>query len=527
MSETHYTSASMLRVRVLCMVTALAALTAPGATADGDPFAKFWAAKSPAEAAKAVDAVVASRISFPDAVKRLKAGRAYAPQPTGIVKLSRRSDNGVEHPFAVNVPSTYDPAKRYAVRFQLHGGVMGRDDNQPRGTGDIGALAGAEQIYVLPTAWRAAPWWSDDQIDNLDAIVDALKRTYNVDENHVVVSGVSDGGTGAYYVAMRETTPFASFLPLNGFLLVLAAPDIDNGDIFPNNLRNKPIFAVNGERDPLYPTSKVDPYIAHLKQSGVVVDYHPQPGAGHNTAWWPEVKDTFEKFAADHPRDPYPDALTWETADLRHNRAHWLVIDRLSESAPGVDDLADVNLYRAPEVEEFGLRTAGPLASRVLGGTNAERIGLKSGDYILAINGQPLSLDTDVADVLHGLQRGATVTFHVGRGGTPIDLKGTYQPTRQAPPPRQLFARTGPSGRVDLKRAGNTIEATTRGVAAFTLLLSPDRFDFTQPIKVVANGRAVFTGRVEPSVATLVKWAARDNDRTMLYGAELHIDLIR
>jgi len=26
-------------------------------------------------------------------------------------------------------------------------------------------------------------------------------------------------------------------------------------------------------------------------------------------------------------------------------------------------------------------------------------------------------------------------------------------------------------------------------------------------------------------VATLVKWAARDNDRTMLFGAELHLTL--
>jgi cephalosporin-C deacetylase-like acetyl esterase len=39
----------------------------------------------------------------------------------------------------------------------------------------------------------------------------AIKRTYNVDENRVVVAGVSDGGTGAYYVAMRDTTPYASF----------------------------------------------------------------------------------------------------------------------------------------------------------------------------------------------------------------------------------------------------------------------------------------------------------------------------
>jgi hypothetical protein len=78
---------------------------------------------------------------------------------------------------------------------------------------------------------------------------------------------------------------------------------------------------------------------------------------------------------------------------------------------------------------------------------------------------------------------------------------------------------------VDVTRAGNVITAATRGVAAFTLLLSPDQFDFAKPVKVVANGRTVFDGKVEKNVRTLLKYAALDNDRTMLFGAELHVKL--
>ena len=72
---------------------------------------------------------------------------------------------------------------------------------------------------------------------------------------------------------------------------------------------------------------------------------------------------------------------------------------------------------------------------------------------------------------------------------------------------------------------GNTVTATTRHVAAFTLLLSPDQFDFSKPVKVVADGQTVFEGMVKKDVATLLKWAAKDNDRTMLFGAELPIRL--
>jgi hypothetical protein len=60
-----------------------------------------------------------------------------------------------------------------------------------------------------------------------------------------------------------------------------------------------------------------------------------------------------------------------------------------------------------------------------------------------------------------------------------------------------------------------------------TLLLSPDAFDFARPITVIADGRTVFDARVQRNLVTLMKWAARDNDRTMLYGAELRIKLDR
>jgi hypothetical protein len=410
-------------------------------------FQRFWNAKTPTEAESVVDEVLKSGVAFDEAYRRLKAGRTYVAAPTGIVKLSNKTKDGVEHFYALNVPEKYDPAKKYQVRFQLHGGVGGRVNNQPRGTGES-PLQGAEQIYVVPYAWNTAPWWSDDQVLNLAAITDAIKRTYNVDENRVVVAGVSDGGTGAYYVAMRDTTPYASFLPLNGFIMVIANDSIDDGQVFPNNLRNKPEFVVNGGKDPLYPTSEVEPFVRQM-MSGVDIEYHPQPEAGHNTAWWPDVKDMFETFVVNHSRDPHPDKLTWETASTEHNRAHWLVIDQLGTQPEDARSLTDLNMMRDPSAS----------------------------------------------------------------GGN-----GPLFP---------LFSRPKRSGRVDLVRNGNTVVATTRGVTAFTLLLSPDKFDFSQPVKVVANGRTVFEGRVERNIKTLMTWAARDNDRTMLYAAELKIKLAR
>ena len=155
----------------------------------------------------------------------------------------------------------------------------------------------AEQIYLLPSAWVDAEWWTNLQLENLRTLLDHVKRTYNIDENRVVLSGVSDGGTGTYYFAMRDTTPFASFLPLNGAIMVLRNRSmLIDGELFPNNFVNKPFFIVNGGKDPLYPTARVGPYIELMKKGGVATTYLPQPNAVHNTAWWPELKGTYEAF---------------------------------------------------------------------------------------------------------------------------------------------------------------------------------------------------------------------------------------
>jgi hypothetical protein len=261
-------------------------------------------------------------------------------------------------------------------------------------------------------------------------VVNEVKQKYNVDESLIYLTGISDGGTGAYYIAMKDATLWSSVLPLNGSIAVLRSPQNGaDGEMYGNNLANKPLYIVNGENDQLYPVWHVEPHIRWFAALGVDHDFRPQPGAGHNTNWWPTEREPFEKFVHAHPRDPHPAKLSWETERIdRFNRIHWLIITKL------------------------------------------------------------------------------------GKGASDAAL------------PDQAFFQHGvPSGRVDVTRKGNNFEAQARGVREFTLLLSPDVVDFSKPIAVVVNGKELFNGAVKKDVATLVRWAARDNDRTMLYAAELHI----
>lgn len=437
---------------LLAVGLALTRASAQAPSAIEKAFDAFWKADDPKHAERAAERLLKTGVDFDTAWVRLKAGRPYKKEKTGELMLRRSAGMGAMFENRVEVPEDYDPARTWSVRVQLHGGVNrpapqtssgpdiegdsansgGSRDRAPslgrRSAGN--RIPGDNQIYVYPSGWAGAEWWHAVQIDNILRLVDTLKRRYNVDESQVYLTGISDGGTGAYFMAMKETTSWSSFLPLNGSILVIGNPDVRaDGEVFAGNLVNKPLYIVNGGRDPLYPVANVQTHVDWFKTLGVPFVFNPQPAAGHDTSWWPHVRAPFERFVREHPRAPHPEKLSWETERTdRYNRAHWLVIDTLGST----------------------------------------------------------------------------------RGDAPPVEPG-------------YFKHQVPSGRVDIARRGNAFEARTSGVRAFRLLLSPDVIDFAQPVTVTVNGAVAFQGEVRKDPAVLLTWAAKDNDRTMLYGAELKI----
>ena len=380
--------------------------------------------------------------SFDEAWSRLKSGRTYGAAPTGRIELPS-ADHGNRLDNVLEVPADYVPTRSWPLRVSLHGGV-GRP--APR-AGDEPArplanrIPGASELVLHPRAWGQSEWWTAGQVDNILTLVDTVKRRYNVDESRVYLTGISDGGTGAYFLAMRLATPWAACLPLNGHPSVLANPDVGaDGQLYPANMVNCPLRIVNGGRDRLYPAASVRPLIEMFKRGGIPLEFQVYEEAGHDTSWWPDERAKYEAFLAAHPRQAHPARVSWETERVdRYNRFRWVVIDRLG-ARPSDVMLEDVNRF-APA---------------------------------------------------------ATLSV-------------------------PLYDRSKPSGRVDAARTGNSVELKTRGVRELTLLLSPDVMDLSKPVVVTVNGRQVHDGVVAKDSNVLLKWAARDNDRTMLYAAELHL----
>ena len=407
------------------------------------PLRAFWDASSPDEAERTVPRVLGASSDFDAVWKRLKAGRAYTTQPTGRRPMLSTVD-GVALDNVADIPVEYDPARAWQLRVQLHGGV-GRD--APAAGGEIRPLTdripGATEIVLHPRAWSGSMWWMATGVDNVVRLVDRMKRLYNIDASRVYISGISDGGTGVYFLAMRLATPWSACMAINGHPSVLANPQSGaDGDLFIANLVNCPLLIVNGGRDRLYPARSVAPIVDMMRRAGASLLFHVFDDAGHDVSWWPDERPRYQEFVETHARPAHPERLSWETERTdRYNRIRWLVIDRLG-ARPSDAPLANVNTFGADP------------------------------------------------------EQGTT-----------------------------LYARNHASGRVDIVRSGNTFDARSRGVQEFTLLLSPDVVDFARPVQVVVNGRTVHTGAIKKDVATLLKWAARDNDSTMLYGAALKISV--
>ena len=179
------------------------------------------------EAAEAAARRIGKDVSFDEAWRRLKEGRPYAPLRTGHVDLPS-SDHGTRLDNVLEVPPDYAPGRKWPLRVSLHGGVgrpaPGPGDDPPRPL--TNRIPSDGELVLHPRAFADSEWWRPGQVDNVMRLVDGIKRRYDVDESHIYLTGISDGGTGVYYLAMRAATLWAACMPMNGHPSVLANPEV-------------------------------------------------------------------------------------------------------------------------------------------------------------------------------------------------------------------------------------------------------------------------------------------------------------
>ena len=244
--------------------------------------------------------------------------------------------------YYVSLPNNYDPKKRYALMFFLHGAVQsnGFSDYQ-----NESILEGWNRFYtkyaklndvimVYPQGSKKYNWMSpDDGFFMIPAMLKEIKQAINIDDDKVFITGHSNGATGSFSYLMKQQNPFAGFYGFN------TQPKVRNGGTFIRNIANRSYFNVSTDEDYYYPPDANDSLNVIMKDLKADYQDHRYNGWPH---WFPQFDESepvYPLMFADikkRKRNPFQPKIYWETDNLQNGKADWLQItalDTLTKSA--------------------------------------------------------------------------------------------------------------------------------------------------------------------------------------------------
>jgi predicted peptidase len=148
-------------------------------------------------------------------------------------------------------------------------------------------------IIVSPQC-SAGTWWTEE-MDALMALLDEVQSKYAVDPNRVYLTGLSMGGYGSWALACRHPERFAAVAPICG-----------GGERhLARNLKDVPVWAFHGAKDPVVPLKESQEMVDALKQARGDVRLTIYPDAEHDC--WTETYNNpklYEWFLSHRKNEP-------------------------------------------------------------------------------------------------------------------------------------------------------------------------------------------------------------------------------
>jgi phospholipase/carboxylesterase len=107
-------------------------------------------------------------------------------------------------------------------------------------------------------------------------MADWVATKWNVDREHVLLTGLSGGATMTLLVGLGSDTPFTHLAPVSGVLhpMNLAIGNIDRA-------RDKPIYLVHGALDWLFPVALAQEASRVLEEAGAHLVYRELEDLSH------------------------------------------------------------------------------------------------------------------------------------------------------------------------------------------------------------------------------------------------------
>jgi len=474
-----------------------------------------------------VQAVLDLKPEAAEVARRLEKGpKVTTTLEAGWHSLEAEDEQGERRPFQLYVPAAaVGKTEPLPLLIYLHGGVSRPEYVEAEGrVGELWVESADEASFAVasPLGRADCTWWSEAGVRHIRAVIREMKRRMAVDDDAIVGTGFSDGGSGCFHLAMFAPDPFAAFLPMNGFPAVSASAS--GKQIYLRNMQRTPQFVAMTQDDQLYPATRVMPHLDPAMRAGASIRLVSYESGGHRPVYFADQRTAFVRFITDTPRDPHPQEIHWWCAEPC--RVAWIEILELGAVAGDAEALPDLNPLRTPGRVRLGFNVdrahegPGVLVANVLEDTTAKRIGLLAGDLVVQLDETTIGALPDLIAALGRKRYGEPVQVVVRRGETDVTLTGRIPPFETVP----WYVRKDPTARFSLRAEGNRIEITSRHVRRFRLHLAPGLFE-AGPVEVRVNGRRVEAVLEAVSLPALLRDYAALADSGRLFTRVLQVSL--
>jgi predicted peptidase len=161
--------------------------------------------------------------------------------------------------YLVYLPADYDKQEKWPLVLFLHGaGERGDDLDAVKMHGPPKLIEHGKQfpfIVVSPQCPKGH-WWNNELVP-LTALLDEIEGKYKVDKDRVYLTGLSMGGFGTWALAGYSPDRFAAIIPICG----------GGEPLLARALRQMPVWAFHGGKDPVVPVKRSQELIDALKRS--------------------------------------------------------------------------------------------------------------------------------------------------------------------------------------------------------------------------------------------------------------------
>jgi phospholipase/carboxylesterase len=216
---------------------------------------------------------------------------ALDPEPSDGVDVGllrgKDSESG-RGGFSLYVPESYDGSEPWPLVVALHGGSGdGRDFVWTW----LREARGRRFLLLAPTS--RGPTWSfngpDVDAGALAAMVRAVSQRWRVDDEKILLTGLSDGATYTLLGGLQEGMPFTHLAPISG---VLHPMNYANGNM--DRAGGRPIYLVHGSLDWMFPVPVARVARDELEKAGAELVFR-------------EIEDLSHTY----PRDENDRILSW------------------------------------------------------------------------------------------------------------------------------------------------------------------------------------------------------------------------